>query len=394
MAASGIKLCEIGLPQSLLQQNKTSRIINMAFDMMKFIETVTYNKSDKVLVKIGIHTGKVIAGVIGYHKPQFSLIGDTVNTTSRVCSTGDHSVVTLSEEAMNEARSCDLVFKKKIVSAKGKGDLTTYQVKKRGANERNLQSAVKSLMSSINEGNSKSPIKSPSKKSIFGGFTNFMAGNDKTNNNNQIEVLSKVASMFKEIGNNNISNNDGNLKNSHEEPTFKHHEASSKRLDTKKQLENEDEDEDEDYEADSSQFKTLRPSKYLLIVAKTQQYEEFFEKLSREYTKIDRIRILVMALMYLLRTLLLISLKSYYENIALVFFFRGLFVACGFLSVYLVKKIGYLSLKSQTKRVFILIFLMIGSIASLLEVQNSMIPEDFPMSFLEILFNYLVHSNL
>ena len=26
-----------------------------------------------------------IVGVIGFHKPQFSLIGDTVNTTSRHC---------------------------------------------------------------------------------------------------------------------------------------------------------------------------------------------------------------------------------------------------------------------------------------------------------------------
>ena len=39
-------------------------------------------------LKIGIHRGEVIAGIIGSHKPQFSLIGDTVNVTSRVCSTG------------------------------------------------------------------------------------------------------------------------------------------------------------------------------------------------------------------------------------------------------------------------------------------------------------------
>ncbi len=37
-------------------------------------------------VKIGIHSGKVISGVVGENKPQFSLVGDTVNKTSRVCS--------------------------------------------------------------------------------------------------------------------------------------------------------------------------------------------------------------------------------------------------------------------------------------------------------------------
>ena len=47
-------------------------------------------------MKLGIHYGHVIAGVIGYHKPQFSLIGDTVNTSSRVCSTSQPGVIALS----------------------------------------------------------------------------------------------------------------------------------------------------------------------------------------------------------------------------------------------------------------------------------------------------------
>ena len=38
------------------------------------------------MLKIGIHSGEVISGVVGENKPQFSLIGDTINKTSRVCS--------------------------------------------------------------------------------------------------------------------------------------------------------------------------------------------------------------------------------------------------------------------------------------------------------------------
>ncbi|MBK8156696.1 MAG: hypothetical protein IPK55_12210 [Streptococcus sp.] len=39
----------------------------------------TIKNGDELRVKIGIHTGPVISGVVGLHKPQFSLIGDTVN---------------------------------------------------------------------------------------------------------------------------------------------------------------------------------------------------------------------------------------------------------------------------------------------------------------------------
>lgn len=41
------------------------------------------------MLKIGIHYGKLIAGVIGYNKPQFSLMGDTINTVSRLTSAID-----------------------------------------------------------------------------------------------------------------------------------------------------------------------------------------------------------------------------------------------------------------------------------------------------------------
>ena len=72
----------------------------------------------------------MIAGIIGYHKPQFSLIGDTVNTSSRVCSTGLEGEITLSEEAYAEICSTgvdeEFKFKTREVEAKGKGIMRTY----------------------------------------------------------------------------------------------------------------------------------------------------------------------------------------------------------------------------------------------------------------------------
>ena len=105
--------------------------------------------SDKIFNKIninflGIHNGPVIAGVIGYHKPQFSLIGDTINTTSRVCSTSEPNVVTISENIYSLiTKHLDFVYKERKVNAKGKGELITYQVLK-GHNFDSLLKAIKS----------------------------------------------------------------------------------------------------------------------------------------------------------------------------------------------------------------------------------------------------------
>jgi class 3 adenylate cyclase len=41
-----------------------------------------------VRVRIGLHSGPVVAGVIGELAPQFTLVGDTVTTTSLVESHG------------------------------------------------------------------------------------------------------------------------------------------------------------------------------------------------------------------------------------------------------------------------------------------------------------------
>jgi len=72
----------------------------MALEMTKIVENVTYGpEQNPVKIKIGIHNGKAIAGIIGNHKPQFSLIGDTVNTTARVCTTGEDGNIAISESA-------------------------------------------------------------------------------------------------------------------------------------------------------------------------------------------------------------------------------------------------------------------------------------------------------
>eukprot|EP01053_Blabericola_migrator_P001475 Blabericola_migrator_1__1474@NODE_138_length_13121_cov_86_467826_g120_i0_p1_GENE_NODE_138_length_13121_cov_86_467826_g120_i0NODE_138_length_13121_cov_86_467826_g120_i0_p1_ORF_typecomplete_len3179_score561_38Guanylate_cyc/PF00211_20/1e43Guanylate_cyc/PF00211_20/4_8e38E1E2_ATPase/PF00122_20/1e21E1E2_ATPase/PF00122_20/1_8e04Hydrolase/PF00702_26/9Hydrolase/PF00702_26/7_2e17PhoLip_ATPase_C/PF16212_5/1_8e04PhoLip_ATPase_C/PF16212_5/5_1e10PhoLip_ATPase_C/PF16212_5/1_1e04PhoLip_ATPase_C/PF16212_5/3_6e03 len=84
-------------------------------------------KLKRIIVKIGIHSGRVISGVVGAKKPQYALFGDTVNTASRMKSTGkpDHIHVSAATHSLLESDDC-LVWEQKETEVKGKGTMTTY----------------------------------------------------------------------------------------------------------------------------------------------------------------------------------------------------------------------------------------------------------------------------
>mmetsp|Transcript_23579 Transcript_23579/g.20482 ORF Transcript_23579/g.20482 Transcript_23579/m.20482 type:complete len:378 (+) Transcript_23579:3489-4622(+) len=85
VACAGLKAAETKLSKTLQATNPIKRLTYLAIDMIQFAESTNITGDQKMKVMVGIHFGKAATGVIGYHKPQFSLIGDAVNTTSRHC---------------------------------------------------------------------------------------------------------------------------------------------------------------------------------------------------------------------------------------------------------------------------------------------------------------------
>ena len=160
---------------------------------------------NKLKIK-GIHSGKVIAGVIGYHKPQFSLIGDTVNTTSRVCSTGEESMITISEEAMLETRTSEFHFRKKVAKAKGKGNLITFQVDRadlhKGLFRTKMTSALQTLKSRRAAENDEN--KNKNQTNLLLKILNFLQGKQNTS----------IEGLTLKIPKNNISNLEESPENS------------------------------------------------------------------------------------------------------------------------------------------------------------------------------------
>lgn len=111
MAATGIIDCEVGMAEKLKKQDKCVRLVNMAFQMITIAESQTWANGEKRFkLKIGINKGEVIAGVIGFHKPQFSLIGDPVNTTSRICSCAQSGQIQVSRVVFDAIKQVNWYF--------------------------------------------------------------------------------------------------------------------------------------------------------------------------------------------------------------------------------------------------------------------------------------------
>jgi class 3 adenylate cyclase len=79
-------------------------------------------------MRIGIHTGPVVAGVVGSHKFAYDIWGDTVNTAARLEQSGEPGKVNISETTYREVKNrFDCTFRGKL-AAKNKGEIAMYFV--------------------------------------------------------------------------------------------------------------------------------------------------------------------------------------------------------------------------------------------------------------------------
>jgi len=123
---------------NLVKDQKSDHVKRMAYFSRDTIQAASETLIDEddlskgcVEIRVGFHSGPVIADVIGSRLPKYGVFGDTVNTASRMESNSENGCIHCSETSakllMKQDPKMSLISRGNI-RIKGKGEMHTYWV--------------------------------------------------------------------------------------------------------------------------------------------------------------------------------------------------------------------------------------------------------------------------
>lgn len=117
-----------GLPGSI--DNHLEAMADLALDLLKFSQQQELidllMKYPDFKIRVGIHCGPAVAGVIGLEKIAYDIWGDTVNTASRMESYGVPEMIHTSRQVYDQLKGKYIFEKRGLIDIKGKGMMETY----------------------------------------------------------------------------------------------------------------------------------------------------------------------------------------------------------------------------------------------------------------------------
>lgn len=107
------------------------RISHFAFDVLEESKKVVFSNNQQLELRIGIHSGRAIAGVIGTNKFTYDIWGDAVNTAARMESYGKTGKIHVSQDFIDGLSEDDITIQfRDTLLIKGKGSMKTYFISK------------------------------------------------------------------------------------------------------------------------------------------------------------------------------------------------------------------------------------------------------------------------
>ncbi|CAG9786914.1 unnamed protein product [Diatraea saccharalis] len=118
-----------GLPVRNGSKHATE-IASMALELLEATAMcrLPHRPDQTLCMRSGIHTGPCVAGIVGSKMPRYCLFGDTINTASRMESTGEPMKIQISEDVKKALdRTGQFITRPRgVVDVKGKGEMTTH----------------------------------------------------------------------------------------------------------------------------------------------------------------------------------------------------------------------------------------------------------------------------
>lgn len=113
-----------GLPGT--RTNHSTAIAELALGMLDAVAELNRSRDLDWRIRIGVHCGPAVAGVIGTRKFAYDVWGDTVNVASRLESSAEPNQIHLSEAVAEALRGSFDLERRGTVDLKGMGETETY----------------------------------------------------------------------------------------------------------------------------------------------------------------------------------------------------------------------------------------------------------------------------
>ena len=134
-------MCAGGMPDK--DRTNPVEVVLAALEMLDKLNELNKETNYDFKMRVGIHTGYVVAGVVGSHKLEYDIWGDTVNVANRMESHGVVGKVNISETTYTYVKEFFDCEQRDKTQVKYKGDLVMYLVKKIKQNLSEFSSGIK-----------------------------------------------------------------------------------------------------------------------------------------------------------------------------------------------------------------------------------------------------------